>query len=383
MFNRSSFTRSVRLAIGTAVLASLAASPVVAQKKPPAPPQPPPPSSGTIFFWENASPSGLKAMRWDGSSKVLLPVATAPFETSNLHQRTPSRLVYGPDPALDRIWLAFADTWDETPEGPQFRRELYAYKFVDVGQGTRVTRSCRITKLYPGYQVNNTDNGMPAWSNGGDSFISFPAWQFGSSQQLLLRAKVTSVEIDAAIAAGTNIDLDAAAFNATESNPARLEVVATSHVSSEFIFVSWSPLGDRVAYDLYDWSGPSNMHRFVIRTVATGAEIPLASLTSGGPIEWSPDGARIAFPNILSISTVNPDGTGLATPYPRTSNTDTYHRPYWSPDSTQLVFKRYRADRKTSSLHIERGLATGGSTAILTGDLPSNNKWPIAWVPNP
>jgi hypothetical protein len=376
MANRSSQVRRFCLSVGVA-LAGFALS-NGADGKPPAPPPPVPPSSGTVFYTTNSF-NGIWAMRSDGSGKMLLPhpyISSFDFENGNRNLRAPSRLVYGSDPFVDRIWVTLAYDEYTTPQGTEWRGALFAYKFVNVG-GTLVARTCRITNLHPDYFVDAGRTGVPAWSNGGDMFVAFPALQIANSQRTLLRAWVTGAEIDAAIAAGTNIDLDATAFGT-----GKLEVVATTNdLNSEFVKSSWSPDGTRVACELLG----SDVRRFFVRTIATGLEIQLGTTQTTSGIDWSPNGARIAFANNRSISTINPDGTGLATPYGTFIAADQFSHCYWSPDpnaTQQLVFSRYKFQRKEWARHVERGLATGGSTVILTGDLPPEGyKYPIAWVP--
>jgi hypothetical protein len=349
--------------------------------KPPAPPTVPP-ASGTIFIFDYSSPAGIKAMNPDGGNKVLLPpAAITPLTNSNSPKCVPSRLGYGSDPARNRIWLAFADienfTYPETG-GIHARRELFAYKLVDVG-GTIVTKTCQITNLYPEYRIDPSYNGNPAWSNGGDAFVAFPMRNGSnmSAPSMLVRAWVTGAQIDAAIAAGTNLNLDADAFTTGQ-----FEVVATlSATNSEFEINTWSPDGNQVAYATNDWSSGSST-RYMVKTLGAGSTLEIASSTSSRGIEWSPDGSRIVFNSDRSISTISPDGSNLSTPFVGSSAGNLYHAIRWSPDSTQIVFAHVTYSRNKWNYQVKRSLATGGSTVVLTNDLPSEaNKYPIAWVP--
>jgi len=64
--------------------------------------------------------------------------------------------------------------------------------------------------------------------------------------------------------------------------------------------------------------------------------------------QWSPDGTRIAFArptykagvrNGYEICTVEPDGTDVKAIYNKSKTGYGYNRnPYWSKDSTQLIF---------------------------------------------
>ena len=111
---------------------------------------------------------------------------------------------------------------------------------------------------------------------------------------------------------------------------------------SEFLFVAWSPDGDRLAFvDGGHEFGPNEI--YVINADGTG----LTQITSGyfdtSPA-WSPDGKLIAFARGSAGGTINydiyvmrPDGTGLRNvtddPVPELD-------PSWSPDGTRIAFEQ-------------------------------------------
>lgn len=112
--------------------------------------------------------------------------------------------------------------------------------------------------------------------------------------------------------------------------------------------VQWSPDGARIAYTVSNNDGPRRPYsQLWIMTVADGKSIRLATgkESSSGP-EWSPDGQWIAYQGSAgdksSLMIARPDGTGIKSlaalestnsPLPTTGK-----RLAWSPDSKSIAF---------------------------------------------
>jgi len=383
-------TRRTTFSVGAAVAALAVFVTVSFAGKPPAPP-PVPPASGTVFFLQN---NVIKAMRSDGTGKTALPtpiLSLPPNDNSNPIYSRPSRLVYGSDPSWDRIWLAFA--WlppTINPDGSTTgHRELFAIKYVLQPDGSRIVKTCRITTLEPAFYTNENPYSTPAWSNGGDSFISFEACRNLAPDYPchVVRAWVTGAEIDAAIAAGVNIDLGPADVRTVDNPNGRVEIVAsTNSIQQVPQLHTWSPSGDRVAYMVYDFSGPSYVYHVYVQTVAAGG--PPTEVFPGRveSLEWQPGGNRLLISNgnisIIDLTPATPTLT-MVFAASATSN-EGFHPAFWSPDASQIVFLTSKLQGKTLYWQVERSLATGGSRIVLTSDLtPADRKPPLAWVPSP
>jgi len=347
--------------------------------KPPSPP-PVPPTTGAVFFDHAAQ----KAMRWDGTQKTT--ISPDPYQFSGQLEApsradfVPSNGLYGAatDWARDRLWLGVVLV--PLPGGTGTNYELCAFRQV-----AGVTKRCQITSLGPGWSFA-PGYYQAAWSNSGDPsgidrFVS--AWaelNNGTNYPgAIIRVWVTGAEINAALDANQDFKFTAADFGG------RLQQIpAGAGAYPEVQGHTWSRDGNQVAYALFYNSTSSST--VCVADAATGAaQVVFTGSTSVNQISWSPDGARLAFSHDRSIWTISPDGSNPQQPYAYTTSANTYTKydsPYWSPDSSQLVFRVITPAKVGFNTQIARGLSTGGSTVSLTSDLPAGDrKYLQGWTP--
>jgi hypothetical protein len=196
-----------------------------------------------------------------------------------------------------------------------------------------------------------------------DSFISFsggPTPGVIGSENAIYRAQL-------------DWDEDAVPWLATEFIP-----VVTGTFTDDWVELGpsfdWSPDGLSVVYVRWT-SGFAGIEPVMqVANLATGTTKTLAITSS--PMEWSPDGTRIAVRldewSSSGIFTMSPDGGGLVqvTSEGR-SKTDSL--PVWSPDSKYIAFSRQQVTTKggfyTVTGDIYRVPSAGGSAVNLTGDM--------------
>ncbi|HEY5640293.1 MAG TPA: hypothetical protein VIW01_09590 [Dehalococcoidia bacterium] len=105
--------------------------------------------------------------------------------------------------------------------------------------------------------------------------------------------------------------------------------------------IEWSPDGARVAYTEFD--GISNQHSVSVLDVATGQSTPLTSGegVAGSP-SWSPDGSTLAYSvqdlqaTASSVYLLDAESGGAPTPL-EASEDLLYYDPEWSPDGSSLL----------------------------------------------
>ena len=134
--------------------------------------------------------------------------------------------------------------------------------------------------------------------------------------------------------------------------------------------VSWSPMGDRVAFGSGRDGDPE-----IYTIAADGTDLRRVTQRPGKDQlpAWSPDGSRIAFcserDGNLDIFVVAPDGTGEARV---TSDPAKDYNPAWSRDGERIVFFRERGDGKDQIHSIG---ADGKEERAITSD-DANNIFP-------
>jgi len=132
---------------------------------------------------------------------------------------------------------------------------------------------------------------------------------------------------------------------------------------AEAAWPSWSPDGQRIAYQNYN---DSNYHIWTVRADGSGAR----QLTSG-PYDhrepaWSPDGSRIAFSADRSgngsydIFTID---VATGTYVQRTALTTNEHSPAWSPDSSRIAYAdgRFVYAIDAAGVRVQMAAAPSGS----------------------
>lgn len=393
--------RSLRIALLAIVAVGLVAGGLAWAKKPPEPPPEPPPP-GTIFFaqWPPDNLEGW-AMYADGSGKdPVLPPELFDDVVNTWDGVTPSELVYGPDPFLDRWWLGTKNVGLDPVTGFHVY-ELFALRPVVQGDGTLGVIEVQVTDCFPGVSGIGLGSGhRPEWSNDGlDSFVSFKGGEIDWSGEEpvlvaghLYRLHVSGLDIEAAALAGQDLLI-------TADDP-RLESVTSIANGYEGNHTEhhWNPSGNRVVYvqsNLNQDIGDDTSHEDVFLTElhpdgTKTTSLLWNSMGSHGVwnVRWSPDGTRIAITDYGHLWTVNPDDPSDVTLVVEGNRYNQVCRDaYWSTDSSELVYCEQRFLNKkggTFAYRIFRVAADGGEPIELSGDLDADiSKRVLGWVPFP
>ena len=143
--------------------------------------------------------------------------------------------------------------------------------------------------------------------------------------------------------------------------------------------ISWSPTGDRMAYNVVGRdtpSGPDHL-RVHVRTIATGADVELPAPTmkdlQQAWASWSPDGTQVLFQRFtwekgwLGLAPADGSSVGRELGTPFTFKDDTEMDQGWSPDGKTILL-RFDRDHFVSI-----DVATGAETPFA---------WPIDRIPD-
>jgi len=365
---------------------------------------PTPPPAGTIFFGHE---DAIWAMKGDGSGKqfIMMP----PFNTVG----SPSRLVYGDDPYLDRWWLtaepvldgngdplvydllfdatgdnvfiigtgweAYRDDGTQWTNWPQ--EEIFAVRPLPDGSFVKV----QVTSLFGSASFASLSASVAGirWSHdGADSFLSFVGYDWRSTFSIDAETGVTSVRYDSSTVGLFRVPVSGAMINAglipwSPATADDLEFVPTS--SRQYC---WSPDGTELA-------------AVVSSSISVFAGSPLlpdralGSVDSFARLQWSPDGSRVTFDDQGSLYIVPADGSAAATALLTPSKGAGYESrqwsdgPAWSPDSAYIITPKVTTKPfKPNVYDIVRVPAGGGSPVILTGELTRHVKAVLGWVPD-
>jgi Tol biopolymer transport system component len=233
----------------------------------------------------------------------------------------------------DAVWAA----WSPSGEQIAFERDVFA--------GVRVSRAAIYTMNADGSRQRSLTptglNGRPSWSPSGKLIV------FGTRQP----DKETSVSLMAA-------------------NGSRVRKLVTTPLRGNnygvgFDSPTFSPDGKRIAFVWH-----KNTVAAIFSMKATGGGLKQVTRWQKGSladkIDWSPDGARIAFsspdpgglPGISSnVFTVRPDGTGLVKITNLRGGKVHNGLDSWSPDGTKIAFARIGAGK--SEIYIANANGSG------------------------
>jgi Tol biopolymer transport system component len=155
------------------------------------------------------------------------------------------------------------------------------------------------------------------------------------------------------------------------------EICSPGTLLTEGRFPSWSPVGQRLAFDRLDELGTGFRDIWVREQDGTEVNLTNDPAARNNRADWSPDGRRIAFgrgpENAADIFVMNADGSGMTqlTFHPAEDSA-----PKWSPDGRLIVFQSGR----DGNLEIYV-MSPDGSEQIRLTDDPHRDSSP-EWSPN-
>ena len=143
---------------------------------------------------------------------------------------------------------------------------------------------------------------------------------------------------------------------------------------------AWSPDGTRLVFVRNENQGALNQMYMV--SAAGGSPTKFLAGVDAEEPRWSPDGSRLLFRSLLSIWTVNANGTGK-----RQVTNDTllvFTSASWSPDGRRIAFEAARQDENFSFISDDLYLinATGGAPISLSAGLDVGGVRSVAWSPD-
>src|SRR6185503_9811710 len=112
--------------------------------------------------------------------------------------------------------------------------------------------------------------------------------------------------------------------------------------------VSWSPDGLKLAYVSTGLNGQHDDDVYIINSIGT---VPVRITQDGvakNSLAWSPDGTKLLYSASQSVYVMNPDGTGIESPWAGRSAR-------WSPDGRRIIFvtDAYDGNEEIYSIRID------------------------------
>lgn len=336
MTTRRSFSLRALAVLASFAVAGPALIPLQA-----APPAPEPTPPGTVFLGRGGSGGSLYQIKADGSGMTATSLPT-------ITRTDPSFYLYGADNAR---WFV---TFDDVGGG----RELFAYR-IPAGATAPVGPRVQLTSLFPNYSVAYCQ-----WSNGGDSFVSFFAYENSSGFAGLYRIDVSAAQLEAG--------------GVTPVGP--MDVRFSALVPSFAVYDSspdvtrWdtSPDGGSVAW--------VQRHRIWV-TRPDGSASPVATCQGdiNTFIDWAYQGNKIGFEGLpvgrsaTGIYTVDA-ATGTVALVKASTQKDSYTGPKWSPNGAHLVVSTRTVRQQNKTFRMK---ADGTGEFVIYNADPST---PVRWV---
>lgn len=266
--------------------------------------------------------------------------------------KLPGNCTVSGDPRLivDVSWKSVTPVAFDVTCGPVPRLEMIAYA-ADAATKGQSERSIQLVKLDGTGTITIQTGDAPAWSPDGKRLV-FTATECGYYYYY-------------GSCGGALVLLDP-----------ELGTSSTPTAGQSGLHASWSPTGDRIAFEIF----ASNSQELFVLSVSSGAAapLPIQGPRSKEQPSWSPDGQRIVFVCRYDAQTdlcvVNSDGSALVR---LTNDVRLKMRPAWSPDGTTIAFTRYSVDatEPAGAEIVLLDLASGQITTLTNGTDP-------AWSPD-